>query len=72
MQEHLVVTTEPARRTTAERLGAWTRGRLAKREKAQVEAHLDQCARCRALAAELVDVNGAMRGFVAPLVLGVA
>ena len=70
LQVHLAETTEARCRATAERLGAWTRSGLAKREKAQVEAHLDECARCRALAAELADVNGAMRGFVAPLVLG--
>jgi RNA polymerase sigma factor (sigma-70 family) len=71
LQVHLAETTEARCRATAARLGAWTRGGLAKREKAQVEAHLDECARCRALAAELADVNGAMRGVVAPLVLGI-
>jgi RNA polymerase sigma factor (sigma-70 family) len=70
LQVHLAETTEARCRATCERLGAWTRGGLAMRERAQVEAHLDECARCRALAAELADVNGAMRGFVAPLVLG--
>ncbi|MBB4903900.1 sigma-70 family RNA polymerase sigma factor [Actinophytocola algeriensis] len=72
LQVHLAETTDRHCRAAAERLGAWTRGGLAKREKAQVEAHLDTCVRCRALAAELADVNGAMRGYVAPLVLGVA
>ncbi|SFT02096.1 sigma-70 family RNA polymerase sigma factor [Saccharopolyspora flava] len=57
-------------RASVERLGAWTRGGLSKRETAQVEAHLDDCDRCRALAAELAEVNGALRVFVAPLVLG--
>ena len=71
LQVHLAETTERRCRATAERLGAWTRSGLAKREKAQVEAHLDECGRCRALAAELADVNGAMRGIVAPLVLGI-
>lgn len=71
LQVHLAETTERRCRATAERLGAWTRSGLAKREKAQVEVHLDECDRCRALAAELADVNGAMRGFVAPLVLGI-
>ena len=71
LQVHLAQTTDRRCRATAERLGAWTRSGLAKREKAQVEAHLDECDRCRALAAELADVNGAMRGFIAPLVLGV-
>lgn len=58
-------------RATADRLGAWTRAGLSKRETAQVEAHLDSCERCRALASELADVNGGLRGVIAPLVLGV-
>jgi RNA polymerase sigma factor (sigma-70 family) len=69
LQAHLDAP-EPRCRAAAEKLGAWTRGGLAKREKAQVEAHLDSCERCRALAAELADVNGAMRLFIAPFVLG--
>ncbi|MFB9570569.1 sigma-70 family RNA polymerase sigma factor, partial [Saccharopolyspora hordei] len=59
-------------RATVDRLGAWTRNGLSKRETAQVEAHLDGCDRCRALAAELADVNGALRSIIAPLVLGTA
>ncbi|MFD7655824.1 sigma-70 family RNA polymerase sigma factor [Actinosynnema sp. NPDC059797] len=58
-------------RAVASRLGAWTRRGLGARETAQVEAHLDECAACRALAAELADVSGALRAVVAPLVLGV-
>ncbi|MGW1680787.1 sigma-70 family RNA polymerase sigma factor [Saccharopolyspora sp. NPDC002376] len=57
-------------RATVDRLGAWTRRGLSKRETAQVESHLDSCDRCRALAAELADVNGALRVIIAPLVLG--
>ena len=71
LQVHLAETTDRHCRAAAEKLGAWTRGGLAKREKAQVEAHLDNCERCRALAAELADVNGAMRVLIAPAVLGV-
>ncbi|MEV4647049.1 sigma-70 family RNA polymerase sigma factor [Saccharopolyspora sp. NPDC049357] len=59
-------------RENVERLGAWTRGGLAKRETSRVEAHLDDCDRCRALAAELVEINGALRVFIAPLVIGSA
>ncbi|MEV4319308.1 sigma-70 family RNA polymerase sigma factor [Actinocrispum sp. NPDC049592] len=70
LQVHLAESDNDRCRATAERLGAWTRGGLSKRETAQVEAHLDECARCRALAAELADVNGGMRGIIAPLVLG--
>ncbi|MGW5648368.1 sigma-70 family RNA polymerase sigma factor [Saccharopolyspora sp. NPDC003752] len=57
-------------RAAVDRLGAWTRGGLSKRETTQVETHLDGCDRCRALAAELADVNGALRVIIAPLVLG--
>ncbi|GAB3684466.1 sigma-70 family RNA polymerase sigma factor [Saccharopolyspora tripterygii] len=58
-------------RAAVDRLGAWTRDGLSKRETAQVETHLDTCDRCRALAAELADVNGGLRVIIAPLVLGV-
>ena len=71
LQVHLTETTPDRCRATVDRLGAWTRGGLSKRETTQVEAHLDECERCRALAAELSDVNGALRAVVAPLVLGV-
>jgi RNA polymerase sigma factor (sigma-70 family) len=57
-------------RAVSERLGAWIRGGLSRRETAQVEQHLDECDRCRTLATELADVNGGLRAFVAPLVLG--
>ncbi|MBQ6642660.1 MAG: sigma-70 family RNA polymerase sigma factor, partial [Saccharopolyspora sp.] len=57
-------------RAAVGRLGAWTRGGLSRRETAQVDHHLDDCDRCRALAAELAEVNGGLRAVVAPLVLG--
>ncbi|MFD5824902.1 sigma-70 family RNA polymerase sigma factor [Lentzea sp. NPDC060358] len=71
LQMHLAETGGERCRATVDRLGAWTRGGLSKREATQVETHLDECGRCRALAAELADVNGSLRLFVAPLVLGV-
>jgi len=37
-----------------------------------VRAHLDQCAQCRRVFAELGDVNVALKGIVAPIVLGPA
>ncbi|HEX4702479.1 MAG TPA: sigma-70 family RNA polymerase sigma factor [Pseudonocardiaceae bacterium] len=70
LQVHLAETTAGRCQATAEKLGAWTRGGLSKRETAQVEAHLDECDRCRALAAELADVNGGLR-VIATLVLGI-
>lgn len=59
-------------RAASDRLGAWIRSGLSRRETAQVEHHLDECEPCRALAAELADVNGGLRAYVAPLVLGTA
>ncbi|KAA9158912.1 sigma-70 family RNA polymerase sigma factor [Amycolatopsis acidicola] len=70
LQVHLAETSAERCRATADKLGAWTRDGLSKRERAQVETHLDECDRCRALAAELADVNGALRAVVAPIVLG--
>ncbi|NIH82469.1 sigma-70 family RNA polymerase sigma factor [Amycolatopsis viridis] len=70
LQVHLAETSAEKCRACADRLGAWTRDGLSKRERAQVEAHLDECADCRALAAELAEVNGALRAIIAPIVLG--
>ncbi|HEY4993841.1 MAG TPA: sigma-70 family RNA polymerase sigma factor, partial [Nakamurella sp.] len=70
LQAHLAETAAERCRSTVERLGAWTRGGLSKREKAQVDAHLKECDRCRALAAELAEVNEGLRGVLAPLLLG--
>lgn len=70
LQAHLARNPASRCRATVTRLGAWTRGGLNRREAAQVEAHLDECVDCRALAAELADVNGTLRAVIAPLVLG--
>src|SRR5215217_7685762 len=55
-----------------ERLGVWARDALSARERAKVDDHLARCDRCRPLGAELRDVNGGLRGIIAPLVLGPA
>ncbi len=70
LQVHLAETQAVRCRATVDRLGAWTRAGLSKRETTQVEAHLDECSDCRRLAAELADVNGALRAAIAPIVLG--
>jgi RNA polymerase sigma factor (sigma-70 family) len=59
-------------RPALDKLGAYIRGGLAKRDSAQVERHLDRCADCRAIYAELADVNTGLRTIVGPLVLGTA
>jgi RNA polymerase sigma factor (sigma-70 family) len=60
-------------REAEEKLGAYTRGGLSKRDAVKVEEHLRECAECRALATELREVNsGILRSTIAPLVLGAA
>ncbi len=70
LQAHLAETSARRCRATAAKLGVWARDGLSIRERAQVEQHLDHCARCRALADELADINASLRGVVAFLVLG--
>ncbi|MEU4447691.1 sigma-70 family RNA polymerase sigma factor [Actinosynnema sp. NPDC050801] len=61
VEAHLVGDPTNRCRVTSAKLGSWTRGGLTRRETAQVEEHLDECAGCRDLAAELTDVNSALR-----------
>ncbi|WP_093587857.1 sigma-70 family RNA polymerase sigma factor [Lentzea waywayandensis] len=70
LQAH--VNQEPAEkcRATVTKLGAWTRGGLKGRDAVHLDEHMDNCAECRKLARELSDVNGALRGLIAPIVLG--
>ena len=74
LQEHLASSQghrDRRHRETGEKLGAYTRGGLAKRDAARVETHLGECEECRELARELREVNaGLVRSVVAPLVLG--
>ena len=70
LQEHLADVGADGCRYTVERLGAWARGALSARERSRVDEHLAGCDRCRLLAAELAEVNGGLRGILAPLLLG--
>ena len=72
LQMHLSGAVRDECRPVAARLGAYVRGGLAKRDAVVVGAHLDQCAECRRVFAELGDVNVALKGIVAPIVLGPA
>ncbi|GAA3738536.1 sigma-70 family RNA polymerase sigma factor [Salinactinospora qingdaonensis] len=73
LQMHLAgeVPTEECRPALSQ-LGAYVRGGLAKRDAATVDRHLDSCAHCRAVYAELSDVNIGLRGVVGPLIAGPA
>ncbi|GHC72600.1 hypothetical protein GCM10007079_05930 [Nocardiopsis terrae] len=57
-------------RPTLGLLGAYVRGGLSKRDTTKVDRHLDDCADCREVYAELMDVNVGLRGIVLPLVVG--
>lgn len=57
LQAYLADTTEARCRATTDRLGVWIRDGLSTWESVQIETHLDKCARCRALTAELTDLN---------------
>ncbi|HEY5032228.1 MAG TPA: sigma-70 family RNA polymerase sigma factor, partial [Actinomycetes bacterium] len=72
LQQHLNDPQDAGCQPYADRLGAYARGGLSKRETAQVEDHLVGCERCRGLVLELTDVNHGMRAVIAPLVLGLA
>ncbi|WP_158895709.1 sigma-70 family RNA polymerase sigma factor [Amycolatopsis anabasis] len=72
LQVHLAETVARECQGTIGALGGWVRGGLGVRERTQVEAHLDRCARCRSLVADLSDINRSLRAFVAPLFLGTA
>ncbi len=72
LQMHLSGPAREECRPVAGKLGAYVRGGLAKRGAAAVAAHLDRCADCRGVFAELGDVNVALKGIVAPIVLGPA
>jgi hypothetical protein len=72
LQMHLSGAARAECRPVAAKLGAYVRGGLAKRDAAMVARHLDQCADCRRIFAELGDVNVALKAIVAPVVLGPA
>jgi RNA polymerase sigma factor (sigma-70 family) len=72
LQMHLSGVSRQECRPVVEKLGAYVRGGLSAREAKAVSAHLDDCADCRAVYAELTDVNVALRGVVAPIFLGPA
>ena len=61
---------DPGCRWTVERLGAYARHTLARRDSRTLERHLTDCVRCTALAEELDDVAARLRGVLLPLILG--
>ncbi|WUH99624.1 sigma-70 family RNA polymerase sigma factor [Spirillospora sp. NBC_00431] len=73
LQMHLdAVTADDACRPSLEKLGSYVRGGLAERDSRKVKRHLGSCKRCKAIHAELANVNTALRDALGPLVLGAA
>ena len=69
LQAHLLASPAPEHEPYRSQLGAYVRDGLSKRDRAAVQAHLDGCASCRALVAELDDVNRMLVRSVVPLFL---
>lgn len=59
-------------RWTHDKLGAYVRNGLSRRDAAKVEEHLKTCRKCTALLVELTEVNSSMAGVIGPVVLGSA
>ncbi|MEV5963970.1 sigma-70 family RNA polymerase sigma factor [Kribbella sp. NPDC051952] len=72
LQQHLADVAGDRCRWTTERLGAYVRGGLTKRENRNVREHMDDCAKCTAVYLELVEVNSALPALLAPALLGTA
>jgi RNA polymerase sigma factor (sigma-70 family) len=51
-------------------LGTYERGSLKKRERALVEQHLSECARCQEVKAEVSNLSATMRAVIGPLLIG--
>jgi RNA polymerase sigma factor (sigma-70 family) len=71
IQAHLSSTSlEPECRWTVERLPALARGRLGKRDRSRVDAHLKTCAKCRMAAAEAREAGNRLVLVLLPLAIG--
>lgn len=64
------LTTEGSCAQYADRLGAHARGGLRLRADRELRKHLEDCAKCRLAAAELADVNAALKGLLPVAVIG--
>ena len=69
LQAHLLADPAPDHEPWRSQLGAYVRDGLSNRDRTAVDAHLEGCASCRALLAELQDVNRSLARAVLPLFL---
>ncbi|MBA2573930.1 MAG: sigma-70 family RNA polymerase sigma factor [Nocardioidaceae bacterium] len=72
LQMHMADTAAEDCRWVTERLGAYVRKGLSRRDATKVDQHLDECSRCAAVYLELTEVNSNLSAIIAPLVLGSA
>ena len=72
LQMHSADISDSECRWTHEKLGAYVRKGLSRRDAAKVEEHLRTCRKCTALFLELSEVNSSMAGVIGPVVLGTA
>ena len=72
LRNHLADVANKGCRWTTERLGAFVRGGLSRRDHAKVEQHIEECRRCAAVYLELAEVNSNLRGILGPWLLGAA
>jgi RNA polymerase sigma factor (sigma-70 family) len=69
LQAHLRAEASGECRATVSRLGNYVRAELNEKDRFLVQAHLDQCAKCRCRRDELTDVNATLRNALLPVPL---
>lgn len=70
LQQHVRLADAEQCEWTRLRVGEYVRNALSNREQTAVEAHLKDCKRCKAVVAEIADVNQSLKVLVAPIILG--
>jgi RNA polymerase sigma factor (sigma-70 family) len=69
LQEHVGANIPPSCRVYTAMLGAGARGRLSRRRQLAMHEHLQQCAACRDLFAELTELNSRLGSILSPAAL---
>lgn len=72
LQMHTSDLVDPDCRWTHDKLGAYVRKGLSRRDVQKVENHMDGCRKCTAMYLELIEVNSSLGALLGPLVLGAA
>lgn len=70
LQMHTADLVEDNCRWTHDKIGAYVRKGLSRRDHDKVERHLDECRRCTAIYLELAELNTSLAAVIGPLVLG--